>query len=83
MLSNHTNQQIKRGVRILTCDPATKTIEAETRNGEVISINAYVYTPLWRWPMVEEKWMVREENGSWFLESISEEPGVGNPEEHT
>lgn len=72
MLGNHINLNLKRGVKIITCDPSTRTIEAETRNGEVISINAYYYTPVFRWPVSGEKWIVREENGSWFLEGIYE-----------
>lgn len=70
---------LKRGVRILTCDPISRLIEAETRNGEVISVNAYNYTPIFRWPIPGEKWMVREENGSWWLDGIYELQG--SPEE--
>lgn len=72
MLGSHINLSLKRGVKIITCDPTTRTIEAETRNGEVISINAYYHTPVFRWPIAGEKWVVREENGSWFLEGIYE-----------
>jgi hypothetical protein len=75
-LGDHVNLQLKRGVKIITCDPAKRLIEAETRNGEVITINAYYYTPLFRWPVSGEKWVVNEENGSWFLESIYEEQGA-------
>jgi len=75
-LGDHVNLQLKRGVKIITCDPSQRLIEAETRNGEVISINAYHYTPLFRWPMPGEKWVVSEENGSWFLEGIYEEQGT-------
>jgi hypothetical protein len=71
-LSDHVNISLKRGVKILTCDPQQRLIEAETRNGEVITINAYYYTPIFRWPVPGEKWVVREENGSWFLEGIYE-----------
>jgi hypothetical protein len=71
-LGDHVNIQLKRGVKIITCDPSQRLIEAETRNGEVISINAYYYTPIFRWPMSGESWTVREENGSWFLEGIYE-----------
>lgn len=72
MLGDHINIHLKQGVKIITCDPPTGTIEAETRNGEVISINSYHQTPVWRWPVPGEKWMVTEENGSWFLDGIYE-----------
>jgi hypothetical protein len=77
MLSDQVNIQLKRGVKIITCDPSTRTIEAETRNGEVISVNAYYYSPVFRWPVSGEKWVVREENGSWFLEGLYEEQQKG------
>jgi hypothetical protein len=71
-LGDHVNLQLKRGVKIITCDPSQRLIEAETRNGEVISINAYYLPHVFRWPVSGEKWMVNEENGSWFLEGIYE-----------
>jgi len=76
----HISIQPKRGVRIILCDPATKRIEAETRHGEVIAINAYSFTSTFRWPKVGESWMVKEENGSWYLDSIWE--GHGEPAEY-
>jgi hypothetical protein len=71
-LGDHVNLQLKRGVKIITCDPQKRLIEAETRNGEVISVNSYHYSPMFRWPVSGEKWMVGEENGSWYLEGIYE-----------
>lgn len=68
----HIQVLMKRGVKIILCEPDTKRIEAETRNGEVIAINAYYFHPSFRWPMVGESWMVKEENGSWFLEGLWE-----------
>lgn len=76
MLSDHVKLTLKRGVKILTCDPQTRLIEAETRNGEVISVNAYHYTPMFRWPIPGEKWVVKEENGSWYLDGIYEPQGI-------
>ena len=73
MLTDHMNMQLKQGVKILTCEPITNTIEAETRNGEVISINAYHYSPTFRWPQPGERWMVTEENGSWYLTGVYEQ----------
>ncbi len=73
MLSEHINVQLKQGVKIITCDPPSGTIEAETRHGEVISINAYHFSPTFRWPVPGESWMVREENGSWYLDGIYEQ----------
>lgn len=75
-LGDHVNIQPKRGVKIITCDPQKRLIEAETRNGEVITVNAYNYTPSFRWPKPGEKWMVGEENGSWYLEGIYEAQGT-------
>lgn len=72
-LADHININLKQGVKIITCDPPQRLIEAETRNGEVISINAYYYSPTFRWPVPGEKWMVTEENGSWFLTGIYEQ----------
>ena len=79
-LGNHVNLQLKRGVKIITCDPTTRTIEAETRNGEVIAINAYHLPHVFRWPMSGERWVANEENGSWFLEGIYEEQEPSNEE---
>lgn len=73
MLADHVNISLKRGVKILTCNPQSRLIEAETRNAEVITVNAYYYTPVFRWPVPGEKWVVREENGSWFLDGIYEQ----------
>jgi hypothetical protein len=73
MLGDHINIHLKQGVKIITCDPPSGVIEAETRNGEVISVNAYHQTPVFRWPVPGEKWMVTEENGSWFLDGIYEQ----------
>ncbi len=72
-LGDHINIHLKQGVEIITCDPGQGLIEAKTRNGEVISINAYHRTPTFRWPIPGEKWMVTEENGSWFLDGIYEQ----------
>ncbi len=72
-LGNHINLQLKRGVKIITCDPSQRLIEAETRNGEVISVSVYHCAPIHRWPVPGERWMVEEENGSWFLGGIYEE----------
>jgi hypothetical protein len=80
MLSDHVNINLKRGVKILTCDPSKRLIEAETRNGEVITVNAYAYTPMFRWPIPGEKWMVKEENGSWYLDGIYEPQGTEGSE---
>lgn len=74
-INDHINAQTKRGCKIIVCDPAKKQIEGQTQAGEVISINAYVYSPFFRWPKVGEQVMVREENGSWYLEGIWEAPG--------
>ena len=76
MLGDHVNLQLKRGVKILTCDPTTRLVEAETRNGEVIIVNVYSYTPMFRWPIPGEKWVVNEQNGSWFLDGIYEPQGI-------
>lgn len=77
--NQHINVQMKRGVKIILCDPATKRIEAETRNGEVIPVNAYYQNPTFRWPKEGESWMVKEENGSWYLDGIWENQ---EPKEH-
>lgn len=79
MLGDHINIHLKRGVKIITCDPASGTIEAETRNGEVVSVNAYAFNPTFRWPIEGEKWIIREENGSWFLDSIYEPMELNAP----
>lgn len=73
--ADHINTQTKRGCKIITCNPETKTIEAKIQRGEIVTVNAYYFSPLFRWPMVGEEWVIREENGSWFLEGIWEERG--------
>lgn len=78
MFGDHLSTNIKRGCRIVTCDPATKTIEGKIQRGEVVPINAYYLSPFFRWPQIGELWVIREENGSWFLEGLWEEQeGVG------
>jgi len=71
-MNTHITVWMKRGVKIILVDPESKRIEAETRNGETIQVNAYYLNPSFRWPMVGESWMVKEENGSWYLEGLWE-----------
>jgi len=73
MITDHVQVRHKRGCRIVTCDPATKTIEGKIQRGEIVPINAYSYTGNFRWPKVGENWVIEEKNGSWFLDSIWEE----------
>src|SRR5271166_866189 len=80
MLSDHLNAQTKRGVRIITSDPAKQIIEGQTQRGEIIPINAFAFNPCFRWPAVGENWLVREENGSWYLESIWEQQTAPYPD---
>lgn len=63
----------KRGCRIILCEPDQRRIEAQIQGGEIIAINAYAFSQAFRWPMVGETWIIREENGSWFLDSQWEE----------
>lgn len=80
MLSDHLNTQTKRGVRIVTSDAAKQIIEGQTQRGEVTPINAFSFNPAFRWPIVGENWIVREENGSWYLESIWEQQTAPYPD---
>src|SRR6266550_4725858 len=80
---DHIHTQTKRGCIIVTSDPSTQTIEGKIQRGEVVSISAYYTNPFFRWPAVGEHWVIREENGSWFLEGLwqteeGEEPQPGD-----
>ncbi len=70
----------KKGAKILTVEPATQTIHASLGAGQVVPVNMYTYTPVVRWPKVGETWWLREENGSWFLDSIMESQGIPGEE---
>jgi hypothetical protein len=70
----------KKGAKILTVEPATQTIHASLGAGQVVPVNMYTYTPVVRWPKVGETWWLREENGSWFLDSVQEQQAETFPD---
>ncbi len=72
----------KKGALIVQCDPEQQIIQASLGAGQIVPVNAYAYTPAWRWPMVGEKWILKEENGSWFLD-ILQEPQTPTAEEES
>jgi hypothetical protein len=64
----------KYGCTITTVAPENNQIEAVTRTGAAINITV-VTTPIaWRWPIVGESWMARQENGAWYLDGPWPDP---------
>lgn len=58
------------GVRIVTVDPTQGLIEGVFKTGDVRQISVYTTPPAFRWPQVGEDWMVRQENGTWYLDGF-------------
>jgi hypothetical protein len=54
---------------ILVCDPSTKTIQAITQAG-VVHVSVYTADPFFRWPKAGENWIIKQENGNWYLDTI-------------
>jgi hypothetical protein len=73
----------KKGAKIVTVDPSNQIIHASLGAGQVVPVNAFSYSPLFRWPMVGEHWILREENGSWFLHEICETQTPSEEEEES
>lgn len=71
--SDHMNTQVKKGAKIIAVDPSQQLIHASLQGGQTVPVSAYSFAPVFRWPKVGESWILREENGSWFLDSIREE----------
>lgn len=55
---------------ILTCDPTTTppTIEAQLKGADARSVSIIGVPGAFRWPEVGETWVVRQENGAWYLD---------------
>jgi hypothetical protein len=65
----------KFGCTITTVDPATNQIEGVTRTGSPVNATVVHTGVAWRWPVVGEQWMARQENGQWFLDGpMSSDP---------
>lgn len=58
----------KFGCTITTVDAATNQIEGVTRTGSPVNATVVATSVAWRWPVVGELWMARQENGQWFLD---------------
>jgi len=71
-LRYHTDPVTRYAAEIVTSDPVTKTVQALMRTGPV-HISVYTTEPFFRWPKTGENWMVRRENGSWYLDGILQE----------
>lgn len=64
----------KYGSKIVTCDPTTRRIEAVIKSGAVVQVAVYSVPTFFRWPVVGENWMIRQENGTYILDSLWQEP---------
>jgi hypothetical protein len=59
----------KYGCKIITVEPAQRRVEGVIKSGAVVQVAVYTVDPFFRWPKVGENWMIRRENGTWFLDS--------------
>lgn len=66
---DHVTTARRYPAHIVAVDPATRTVQAVMRAGSV-RVSAYTGMPLSRWPQVGENWIIKGENGSWYLDSI-------------
>lgn len=69
MFGDHLMESTRFSCKIITVEPKTKTIQGVMRGGP-IHISQYTQTPFFRWPKVGENWIVKRENGNWYLDSI-------------
>lgn len=69
MFSDHMPVARKLPCHIITVDVEQKIIQGMIRSGPV-HISVYTTDPLFRWPQVGDNWIIRQENGSWYLDSI-------------
>lgn len=69
MLKDHFQAVERRPCQIITVDPTTNIVNASTKAGP-IRVSVFTSTPFSRWPRVGEEWVVKRENGSWYLDSI-------------
>lgn len=69
MFKDHYPVTRKLPAEILTCDPSNKTVEVLTQAG-VLRVSVYTTPTFFRWPKSGENWIVKQENGSWYLDSI-------------
>lgn len=69
MLRDHLSTVTKYPCEILTVDPEQKMVQGIMRAGPV-HISVYSTDPFFRWPIVGENWVIRQENGTWYLDSI-------------
>jgi hypothetical protein len=63
------NEVEKYGCKIITVEPAQRRVEGVIKSGAVVQVAVYTVDPFFRWPKVGENWMIRRENGTWFLDS--------------
>lgn len=72
-VSDHQKTVTKYSGIISNCDPSQGKVTVSTAGGAV-NITVASVSPLFRWPIVGETWMVRKENGNWTLDSIFQNP---------
>lgn len=65
----HLEPVQKYSCEIITSNPKAKQVEGIMRTGPV-HISVFTTDPFFRWPKTGESWLVRKENGSWYLDSI-------------
>lgn len=68
-LKDHFEVVTRLPCHIITVDPATKIVNGVTKGGP-IRISSYTGGALSRWPKPGEEWIVKRENGSWYLDTI-------------
>ena len=62
--------------QVTTVEPANNQIELVTKTGAPVNVLVVSTGVAWRWPVVGESWVVRQENGAWYLDGIQPNPNT-------
>lgn len=67
MVGQTTQTTQRYGVKITTVDPTQRLVEGTTK-ASLIRISVIAVPVAFRWPIVGEHWIARQENGTWYLD---------------
>ena len=74
-VDNRIHRVNKKGCVIVSVDTATKQITGRLAGAQDVPIHAWTYGAVFRWPKVGEEWILEEQNGNWYLDSIIQGEG--------
>jgi hypothetical protein len=77
-MARSSTSTVTYGGIIAASDPATGTVQVTTAGG-VVQVLVDIVPVLFRWPVVGEHWMVRQENGTWLLDSLYQDSSSDAP----